>query len=109
MSTEPLRLRERIHEELEAPVEDAERLLSELTSADSETKLSILISGWGRALAAALEELAVAIDELRGTSELPTPEPAPVEPAQQSKSEERSERSDRAEAADLGEAQLIDE
>jgi hypothetical protein len=63
MTNEPDGLRERIREAIAQPVAEAEKLLSELTDVDRETKLSILISGWGRGLAAALEELAIAIDE----------------------------------------------
>jgi hypothetical protein len=58
-------LRERIRLAIEAPVGEAEKLLSELKDADSETRLSILISGWSRGLASALEELAIAVDELQ--------------------------------------------
>ena len=56
-------LRERIRRAVQEPVNEAEKLLDELQDADGETKLSILISGWGRGLAAGLEELAIAIDE----------------------------------------------
>jgi hypothetical protein len=107
-------LRERVREALEGPVEQAEKLLSELSSANSETKLSILISGWGRALAAALEELAIAIDDLRQTAAQPTAEPsasqaAESELAQQPEPEDQPERSDLPDAADLSEARLLDE
>ena len=77
MSIEPSPLRERIHKALEAPVDEAEKLLGELTDADTGTKLSILISGWGRGLAAALEELAIAVDELRQAAVPPATESAP--------------------------------
>jgi hypothetical protein len=82
MSIEPSPLRERIHKALEAHVDEAEKLLGELPDADSETKLSILISGWGRGLAAALEELAIAVDELRQAAVPPIPEPVAPPPAQ---------------------------
>jgi hypothetical protein len=75
-------LRERIRGSIAAQVDEAERLLNELKDADVETKLSMLISGWGRGLAAALEELAIAVDELpqwdaaraEAAATVPTPE-----------------------------------
>jgi hypothetical protein len=58
-------LRDRVRQAIEAPVGEAEKLLNELNDADRETRLSILITGWSRGLAAALEELAIAVDELQ--------------------------------------------
>jgi hypothetical protein len=57
--------RERVLRAIEAPVEEAAKLLAELTDADAHTRLTIALDGWGRGLAAGLEELAVAVDELR--------------------------------------------
>jgi hypothetical protein len=107
-------LHERIHEALEEPVEEAEKLLSELTSPDAETKLSILISGWGRALAAALEELAIAIDELREADVRVTPEwdeatATHAQAEEQTATDDRSEQSEQLGAGDVGEQRLIDE
>jgi hypothetical protein len=48
-------LRERVQQAIAGPVGESERLLNDLPSADAETKLSILVSGWGRGLSAALE------------------------------------------------------
>jgi len=59
-------LRERVQQAIAGPVGESERLLNDLPTADAETKLSILVSGWGRGLSAALEELAIAIDDLQG-------------------------------------------
>ena len=56
--------RERVQRAVEDPVEAAERELQELNAADVETRLTVLINGRGRGVAAGLEELAVAIDEL---------------------------------------------
>ena len=58
-------LRERVQQAIAGPVGESERLLNDLPTADAETKLSILVSGWGRGLSAALEELAIAIDTCR--------------------------------------------
>jgi len=104
-------LRERIRQAIQEPVNESEKLLDELHNADGETKLSILISGWGRGLAAGLEELAITIDEQQeqpgtGASESPPPEPRP-EPAQQRDPEEREEAS--ADPADADEEQLLQE
>jgi hypothetical protein len=56
--------RERVARAIEGPVEEAAKLLAELTDTDAHTRLTIAIDGWGRGLAAGLEELAVAVDEL---------------------------------------------
>ncbi|HYY04895.1 MAG TPA: hypothetical protein VE736_13495 [Gaiellaceae bacterium] len=110
MRNEARGLRERIHEAIEEPIDEAEKLLSELTSADIETKLSILLSGWGRALAAGLEELAIAIDELQQPDTLPTPDSAPPPPdAEVAGQRTPDEQSEHLDAGDLGEQRLIDE
>lgn len=64
--------RERVRKAVERPVADAVKLLDEAQTADTETRLMMLINGWGRGLAAGLEELALAVDELRrpGSTEL---------------------------------------
>ena len=57
--------RERVKRAIEAPVADAAKLLEESRAADAETRLAMLIDGWGRGLAAGLEELAIAMTDLR--------------------------------------------
>jgi hypothetical protein len=56
--------RERVRDAIQGSVDDAQRNLRDLQDADSETRLTVLIDGWARGLAAALEELAIAVDEL---------------------------------------------
>jgi hypothetical protein len=65
--------RERVTRAIEAPVADAAKLLAESAGADLETRLAMRIDGWGRGLAAGLEELAIAVTEARRSA-------APVEP-----------------------------
>src|SRR5207247_9473705 len=103
--------RKRVQRAIEAPVSEADKLLADLQNADSETRMSILISGWGRGLAAGLEELAIAVDELQqqnaDTMSVPTAATPPPRPAaQQAASEDRSAQVDLAGAS---EAQLADE
>lgn len=103
-------LRERVQQAVEGPVGESDRLLSDLQSADVETKLSILISGWGRGVSAALEELAVAIDDLQKRTSTATPDPATRGPAdEQQTPESAAERtSKQADLTDLDEEQLIE-
>jgi hypothetical protein len=56
--------RERVKKAIEAPVDEATKLLDGSRDADVETRLAMRIDGWGRGLAAGLEELAIAIGEL---------------------------------------------
>ena len=103
--------RERVPQAIEAPVSEANKLLEDLKNADSETRTSILISGWGRGLAAGLEELAIAVDELQrqnaDTTSVPTAAtPTPGADAQQAASEGQSAEVDLEGASD---AQLADE
>jgi hypothetical protein len=99
-------LRERIQQAIAGPVGESERLLNDLPTADAETKLSILVSGWGRGLSAALEELAIAIDDLQGQRTTETPAATPPSGQAEETSSEPAERTDLANA---DEAQLIDE
>jgi hypothetical protein len=69
--------RERVKKAIEAPVDEATKLLGESRDADVETRLAMRIDGWGRGLAAGLEELAIAIGELRRSAA-----PADSTPAQ---------------------------
>lgn len=66
--------RTRVQNAIEGPVADAVKLLDEARGADTETRLMMLINGWGRGLAAGLEELALAIDRSRRAD---SPEPIP--------------------------------
>ena len=76
--------RQRVHEAVEAAVREAADL-AERSNAGGEDRLRILVDGWGRALSAALEELAVSLDELqrlvRPSEPEPEPAPAPPRPA----------------------------
>ena len=99
-------LRERVEQAIAGPVGESERLLNDLPTADAETKLSILVSGWGRGLSAALEELAIAIDDLQGQRTTETPAATPPSAQAEETSSEPAERTDLTNA---DEAQLIDE
>jgi hypothetical protein len=106
--------RERVQKAIEAPVTEAAKLLNESTGADVETRLAMRIDGWGRGLAAGLEELAVSLAELRRAAapdeprEPPsTPSPSPSDEGgaeTEVDHEERSEDELRAEAARSREA-----
>jgi hypothetical protein len=104
-------LRERIRQAIEAPVGEAEKLLNELKDADGETKLSILISGWSRGLAAALEELAIAVDELRQPGPRATAETSPPPKAEGGDSEQAAteEQAAHADLEEAGDERLLDE
>jgi hypothetical protein len=99
-------LRERVQQAIAGPVGESERLLNDLPTADAETRLSILVSGWGRGLSAALEELAIAIDDLQGQRTTETPAATPPSGQAEETSSEPAERTDLTNA---DEAQLIDE
>jgi hypothetical protein len=102
--------REHVRKAIEAPVSESEKLLAELTNATTETKLSILISGWGRGLAAGLEELAIAIAELQekrpGT---PTVSAPPIEEFEHAPQQNPSEEGSPADLEDASEERLLDE
>jgi hypothetical protein len=87
-------VRIRVHEAVEAAVRDAADL-AERSNADGETRLRMVVDGWGRGLAAALEELAVSLDELwRLTAPSdPEPEQAPAPPPALSRAEPAAESS----------------
>ena len=61
-------VRDRVQRAIEAPTAEAQKLLAETPHADPYERLSVLVSGWFRGLAAALEELAVEIDAMREQS-----------------------------------------
>src|SRR6059058_2985737 len=65
MGDDANRLRKRVRDAIEGPVSESEGLLNDLTAETTDTRLAIQISGWGRGLAAALEEIAIALDELQ--------------------------------------------
>jgi hypothetical protein len=114
MSDRASGLRERIRLAVEGPVSESQKLLIELKDASAETKLSILISGWGRGLADGLEELAIAIDELFEREPHASREPmAATAPREQRReprpAEEQSGESELASAADKSEEQLLEE
>jgi hypothetical protein len=58
-------VRERVVGAIGEPVNEAEKLLAEAQHADEHTRLTILMTGWFRGIAAALEEIAVELDEQR--------------------------------------------
>jgi hypothetical protein len=70
-------VRIRVHEAVEAAVRDAADL-AERSNADGETRLRMVVDGWGRGIAAALEELAVSLDELWRLMAPSDPEPGQV-------------------------------
>jgi hypothetical protein len=87
-------VRIRVHEAVEAAVRDAADL-AERSNADGETRLRMVVDGWGRGLAAALEELAVSVDELWRlmAPSGPEPEQAPAPPQAPSRAEPAAESS----------------
>jgi hypothetical protein len=111
MNREASGLRERIRLAIEAPVEEAEKLLNELKDADGETRLSILISGWSRGLASALEELAIAVDELRQPGPHATTETSPPPQAREGVSDQAvtEDRAPHADFEEAGDERLVDE
>jgi len=57
-------VRERVRQAIAGPVAEAEKLLAEPQDADADTRTSILVIGWFRGLADALEESSIAVDDL---------------------------------------------
>jgi hypothetical protein len=92
--------RERVKKAIEAPVAEAAKLLDESRESDVETRLAMLIDGWGRGLAAALEELAIAMSELRRApagEETSSPAETPQPPAAAEETEPRRDDEPRTE------------
>jgi hypothetical protein len=92
-------LRERIRHAIQEPVTGSAKLLDGLKDPAMETKLSIQISGWGRGLAAGLEELAIAIEQLQQQpttvdTASPTTKPVPERAPEQAPQEEQEARAD---------------
>lgn len=106
--------RERVKRAIEAPVDEAAKLLDESSGAELETRLAMRIDGWGRGLAAGLEELAVTLAELRRAAAPDKPHEPPSTPGPsprddggaevEAEHEVRSEEELRAEAARSREA-----
>jgi hypothetical protein len=71
-------VRERVRRAIAGPVAEADKLLAELQDADADTRVSILVTGWFRGLAAALEELSIAVDDLLTQLAAETPVAAPL-------------------------------
>jgi len=96
-------MRERVRQAIAGPVAEAEKLLAALQDADADTRLSILASGWFRGLAAALEELAIALDDLLAhpATETAVP-PSPSKPNEETPSSPAAAKS--SERVDLTEA-----
>jgi hypothetical protein len=91
--------RERVRDAIQASVDAAEQELRELQDADTETRLTVLIDGWARGLAAALEELAITFDELErheATTTAPEEDTGPVVDAPSGEPDERPEDLDLA-------------
>jgi hypothetical protein len=105
--------RERVHRAVKDAIDDAERLLDESPDTDLESRLMILINGWGRGLAAGLEELAIAVADLRrldsttAETEAPTSRAAPsfAAPPEPTEQKETTEETD---LGDLDESELRD-
>jgi hypothetical protein len=82
-------------------VSEAVSLLDQSHGADIETRLMMLINGWGRGLAAGLEELALGIEDLRAAGAstlpaeretgLPAPEPRAAADAKERDGQTRAE------------------
>jgi hypothetical protein len=69
-------VRERVQRAIESPVAEAERVLAEAPHAKPHERLSILMNGWFRGIAGALDELAIELESLRTAGPPPAPEPA---------------------------------
>jgi hypothetical protein len=102
-------VRERVREAIQAPVEAAAEELRELQDADVETRLTLLIDGWARGLAAALEELAVAIDDLERRRPVPSAGEQPAVPAVEEPARDVGDRPEELDLEGAGEDRLIDE
>jgi hypothetical protein len=99
-------LRQRVQRAIASPVDDAQRLLVQTPHAGEHERLTILVEGWFRGLAAAIEEVAIELDELhrqRFAREPPVPsetEPETPRPAGETPEPRRDEHEgDQDEAA----------
>jgi hypothetical protein len=64
-------VRERVQRAIESPVAEAERVLAETPHAKPHERLSVLMTGWFRGIAGALDELAIELELLRTGAEPP--------------------------------------
>lgn len=55
---------DRVRAAIERPTNEASKLLAELQHASDAERLTVIVDSWCRGLAAAIEELAVGLDEL---------------------------------------------
>jgi hypothetical protein len=100
--------RERVRAAIDAPTAEAARLIGESPSAGDAQRLTVLIDGWCRGLAAAIEELAVSIDALdRGRytaagepTRVSAEQPEAAAPGQPVRVEERTEPADEPAASE---------
>jgi hypothetical protein len=60
-------VRDRVRMAIETSVGEAEKTLAATPDADDHARLSILLNGWFRGLAGAIEEIAVELDSRGGT------------------------------------------
>jgi hypothetical protein len=95
--------RERVRAAITAPTDEAARVLEQLRSASEVERLTIVIDGWCRGLAAGIEELAVSLDELqrrqreraREADTATTEQPDATPPAEDASAEREGEPLDR--------------
>jgi hypothetical protein len=69
-------LRERVRMAIDGPVGEAQKLLDGAPGADEHARLSMLVNGWFRGIAGALEEIALEVDALRAERFEHVPAPA---------------------------------
>ena len=55
----------RVQRAIEGPTAQAEKVLAETPNAGADERLSVLVNGWFRGIAGALEELAIELDAMR--------------------------------------------
>jgi hypothetical protein len=91
--------RDRVRQAIQASVDHADALLEGLQESDLETRLRVVVDGWGRGIAAALEELAIALEDLRTRQDEPTRVP-PAEPRTGEVEVDAEESRDLSEARD---------
>jgi hypothetical protein len=101
-------LRARVRGAIADPVAEAEKLLAELDHAPIETTMPILLSGWGRGLAAGLEELARAIDQF-GQPAAPAKAAPPHQPSRSDEPPRPASQEQRRELSGVGERELEEE
>jgi hypothetical protein len=92
--------RDRVRAAIQGPVDHADKLLEGLQGSDIETRLRVVIDGWGRGLAAGLEELAIALEDLREHRGETVPEVTVPEPHASSPDLEQGETPDLSEAGE---------